>query len=83
VLLTLGLFALVINAGLLYLVGYVVKGFHVTNFGAAFWGALVIALISLVLNSLTGTGDSRKRIRRGGPPPPNRRDGGGGPVIDV
>ena len=84
--LTLGLFMLVINAALLFWVGKLVKGFHVDSFSAAFWGALIISIVSLVLNSLTGTGNARAKIRRGPPPPPppDRDDrGGGGPVIDV
>jgi hypothetical protein len=53
----------------------------VDGFGPAFWGALVISIISLVLNSVTKTGDSRIEIRRQKNPP---KDGsGGGPVIDV
>jgi putative membrane protein len=83
VILTFGLFFFFINAGLLYLVGMLVKGFHVASFWDAFWGALVITLITLVLNSLTGTGGARFRFHRGGTPPPNRHDDGGGPVIDV
>ena len=87
VILTLGLFMLVINAALLYWVGKLVKGFKVDSFSAAFWGALVISLVSLVLNSLTGTGSARVEVRRGPPPPPPPPDrddrGGGGPVIDV
>jgi putative membrane protein len=83
--LTLGLFFFVINALLLYFVGWLVKGFHVETFWAAFWGGLVISFVSTVLNSLTGTGGSRISVRRGGPPLPNRRDdgGGSGPVIDI
>lgn len=79
---TLGLFTLFINAFLLHLVGSLMNSFHVDSFSAAFWGGLIISLISLVLNSLTGTGNSRITIHRGGPPP-NRRDDGNGPVIDV
>jgi len=81
VIFTLGLFTLVINALLLYFVGQLVKSFHVVDFWAAFWGALVISLVSLVLNTLTGTGDSRIEFRR----TKSRSDGkdGGGPVIDV
>ncbi len=79
---TLGLFTLIINACLLYFVGSVVNTFHVDTFSAAFWGALIISLISLALNALTGTSNARIQVRRG--PPPNRRDdGGSGPVIDV
>ncbi|MDB6017297.1 MAG: rane protein of unknown function [Pedosphaera sp.] len=82
--LTLGLFFFVINALLLYFVGQVVKGFHVDTFWSAFWGGLIISFISLVLNSLTGSGNARVRVQRGvAPPPPNRHDDGGGPIIDV
>lgn len=81
---TLGLFTLFINAFLLYLVGSVVNTFHVDSFAAAFWGALIISLISLALNSLTGTTNARIQVRRRSPPPPpDHRDDGGGPVIDV
>src|ERR1041384_699667 len=47
---TLGLFTLVINALLLLLVDWLLKStFHVDGFGSAFWGALVISLVSLLL----------------------------------
>lgn len=82
VVVTLGLFVLFINAALLYLVGSLVKGFHVDGFWPAFWGALVISLISLVLNTLTGTGESRVRVRRSAPGT-KPAGGGDGPVIDV
>src|SRR5688572_11293058 len=85
---TLGLFTLIINALLLYFVGFLLAPrFDVTSFGAAFWGALVITIVSLVLNTLTGTGGARFKVetRRASPPPPprDRDDDGGGPVIDV
>lgn len=79
---TLGLFTLVINAALLYFVGSVVNSFHVDSFSAAFWGALIISLISLALNSLTGTSNVRYQVRRRSPPS-DRGGDGGGPVIDV
>jgi putative membrane protein len=81
VIFTLGLFTLVINALLLYFVGSLVKSFVVANFWAAFWGSLIISFVSLILNTLTGTGGSRIEFRRG-----KRRPGRGdddGPVIDV
>jgi len=78
---TLGLFALVINALLLYFVGSLVKSFVVANFWAAFWGSLVISLVSMVLNSLTRAGTSRIEFRRA-KSRSGRRDGDG-PVIDV
>lgn len=79
---SLGLFVLVINALLLYFVGLLLQGFQVDGFWAAFWGALIISIVSLVLNSLTGTGGSRIEFRRGRRRPPGS-NGGGGPVIDV
>ena len=82
VILTLGLFTWVINALLLYFVGQLVKSFHVADFWSALWGALIISLVSLVLNSLTGTGEQRIEFRRARHPP-DRRDDGPGPVIDV
>lgn len=79
---SLGLFVLVINALLLYFVGWLLQGFQVEGFWAAFWGALIISIVSLVLNSLTGTGNSRIQFRRGRRPP-GSNGGGSGPVIDI
>ena len=84
VLLSLGVFLLVINALLLWWVGHLLSAFHVANFWSAFWGSCIISIVTLVLNSLTGSGDSRVRFQRQQPqPPPPRRDDGNGPVIDV
>jgi len=81
---TLGLFMLVINALLLYVVGHLLKGFRVETFGAAFWGGVIISIVTLVLNSITKTGSSRIEVRRGTRSgPPKRPDDPGGPVIDV
>ena len=54
VLLTLGLFTLVINALMLWLTSLVVRGFEVGGFGTAFRGALIISIVSFVLSVLTG-----------------------------
>lgn len=80
-LVTLGLFTFVINAALLYFVGHLIRGFHVDSFWAAFWGGLVISLVSLPLNLLTGTGGTRLEVRRRASP--RKPDDGDGPVIDV
>ena len=78
---TLGLFTLVINASLLYLVHWLMgPGFEVESFGWALVGAIIISIVSVMLNILTGTGKTRVTYRRGPPPP---RDGDDGPVIDV
>jgi putative membrane protein len=80
---TLGLFMLVINALLFWWVGSIVKGFSVDTFMDAFWGSLIISIISLLLNSLTRSGDSRIQVTRGKPGAPRPPSDGGGPVIDV
>jgi putative membrane protein len=85
VVVSLGLFILVINAFLLYAVGYLMTSvqapFHVDSFWAAFWGGLIISIVSLLLNLLIGTSGARIEFRRA--TPPSNRDGGDGPVIDV
>lgn len=53
-LMTLGLFTLVINAAMLMLVSEVAPGFAVESFGAAFFGALLISLISWLVNIFVG-----------------------------
>jgi putative membrane protein len=81
---TLGLFTLVINALLLYFVGVLMGPyFQVDSFGFAFLGALIISVVSIALNILTGTGGTRVTIHRRPRPPEGPRDGGNGPVIDV
>lgn len=51
---TLGLFALVVNGLLLWLASYLAGRldlpFHVSGFWPAFWGALVVGLVSWLLN---------------------------------
>ena len=49
---SLGLFMVVINALLLQLTAALVKGFTVVGFGASFWGALVISVVSSLLNMI-------------------------------
>jgi putative membrane protein len=51
-LITLGLFTLVINGFMLWMVSLLVKGFFLHGFGPAFWGALIISLVSWFLNWL-------------------------------
>ncbi len=45
-LVTLGLFILVLNAGMLGLASWLLPGFHVAGFWPAFWGAIVVSLVS-------------------------------------
>ncbi|HEY8285604.1 MAG TPA: phage holin family protein [Chloroflexota bacterium] len=59
-LVTLGLFLLVINAGMLLLVGNVVTGFSVHGWAAALVGSLVLWLCSLAINRFVP--DEQKQI---------------------
>lgn len=52
VILTLGLFTLVINAITFYLVANLGIGLTVDGFGSAFLGALVLSIVSFVLSSI-------------------------------
>jgi putative membrane protein len=51
--LTLGLFLLVINALMILLASSIVRGFHVNGFVPAFWGAVVLALLGMLIKALT------------------------------
>ncbi|GAC1665576.1 MAG: phage holin family protein [Steroidobacteraceae bacterium] len=54
---TLGLFLLVINAGMVALVAWMLPGMHVEGFWAAFWTALLVSLVSFVGSwFVSGTG---------------------------
>jgi len=57
---TLGIFLLVINAALLMLTGAISDqlslGFHVKDFGAAFLGAIVVAIVGWLLSMVVGAG---------------------------
>ena len=72
ILLTLGLFTLVINALMLWLAGVIVGqlsnrmhvAFQVADFESAFLGALVISIVSFVLSVLTGVHRKDNRRRR-------------------
>ncbi len=63
-LLTLGLFLLVLNAFCLWLVSVFVPGFHVTGFWAAFWGALLVSVVSWILTALISDSGRVKVISR-------------------
>lgn len=55
ILLTFGLFMVIINAVLLELVAYLVKGFIVTGLWPAILGSLVISIVTTVLSAMTST----------------------------
>jgi putative membrane protein len=53
IVLTLGIFWLVINAVMLELASWLSPGFEVHGFGAAFLGAIVLALVNILFRHLT------------------------------
>ena len=62
ILVTLGFFILVVNALLLLLVPSIVSGFHVDGFWSAFWGAIIISLISWLLSAFFRGSDGRVHV---------------------
>ncbi|HMD02122.1 MAG TPA: phage holin family protein [Candidatus Baltobacteraceae bacterium] len=52
IILTLGLFALVVNGVALWLVGVLVPGFHVDNLWSGILGAIVLAVISWIVGAV-------------------------------
>ncbi len=73
VLLTLGLFLLIINAIILYTVPHFVPGFHVPGFFSAFFGSV---FLSLITGFFTGY-EKRQSVRRVDANPRNDK------VIDI
>lgn len=65
VLLTLGLFLLVVNAAMLFLSAWISRqlgiGFEVSGWGAAIIGSLIISLVSGLINGLTGVNRKDKQ----------------------
>ena len=59
IILTLGLFIFVVNGLMLLLVNDLVHGFHVDGFGSAFWGAILISLVSWMLSAFFRGSDGR------------------------
>ena len=55
ILITLGLFLLVINAALLLLVSWLAEqlnlGWSVADWGSAVWGGLIVSIVSFILNA--------------------------------
>lgn len=49
---TLGLFALVVNASMVWFVSSIVKGFEVADFWAAFWASIVLWIVGWVTSAM-------------------------------
>ena len=51
--LTLGIFLLVINGLMILVASSIVRGFRVQGFVPAFWGAVVLALLGMLIRAVT------------------------------
>ncbi len=58
VILTLGLFTLIINAITFYIVAHLHIGLTVDGFWSAFWGALLLAIVSFALSTLVKSAEA-------------------------
>jgi len=85
VVLSLGLFLVIINALLLMLTSKLVEGFHVAGFWSAVGASLIVSLVSMLLGARGRRRGPTVRVDSihvsqtpGGTPPPGK-----GPIIDV
>ena len=62
-LITFGLFILVINALMILLVAWLVKGFKVSSFWTAFFASIFISLLSVAMGALVSEGDPATQIQ--------------------
>jgi putative membrane protein len=62
-LLTFGLFLLVINALVLLLVAWVVRGFRISGFWTAFFASILISLLSIAIGALFSGSDPSTTIQ--------------------
>src|SRR5216117_3317283 len=62
ILVTLGFFILILNGLLLLVVPSVVIGFHVDSFWSAFWGAIVVSIVSWILSAFFRGSDGRVHV---------------------
>ena len=60
IIVTLGLFTLVINAGLLWFTSQLTPALEVTGFWPALWGALMVSIVSWLLGTFVGEKKRKK-----------------------
>jgi putative membrane protein len=63
---TLGLFLLVVNAGMLALVAFFLPGFRIDGFWAAVWAALLVSVTGWIGSALIGSSAKVEIYRRNG-----------------
>lgn len=52
VILTFGIFVVIINIGMLLLVSYLLPTFAIESLSAAFWGVIIISLVNYVMSAI-------------------------------
>ena len=52
---TLGFFVLMLNGAMLALAAWLLSGFHIAGFWSAFWGALIVSIVSGIGSWLFGS----------------------------
>lgn len=62
IIVTMGLFILVVNALLLLFVASIIPSFHVDGFWNAFFGSIIISLVSWLLSMFFRSSDGRIRV---------------------
>ena len=62
IIVTMGLFIFVVNALLLLLVSKIVPAFHVAGFWSAFFGAIIISVVSWILSSFFRGSDGKIHV---------------------
>lgn len=62
IIITMGLFIFVVNALLLMLVGSLIPGFVVDGFWNAFFGAIIVSLVSWLLSSFFRSSDGKVHL---------------------
>ena len=50
--LTLGLFNIIINAGMLWIVDQIIKGLEIKGFSGYIWSALLISFINMIISKI-------------------------------
>lgn len=64
IIVTLGFFILVVNTLTFWLAGELVPGFHVDGFWNAFFGSIVVSLVSWVFSGFTRSSEGEIRVLR-------------------
>jgi putative membrane protein len=52
IILTLGLFTVIINTAMLLFVSWLLPTFEINSFGAAFWGMIIISIVNYLISAI-------------------------------